>query len=370
MSLTFFLCGDVMLGRGVDQILPHPGNPQLGESSVQDAREYVALAAARHGPVHAPVDFSYPWGDALTEFERVRPDFRIINLETSVTASSSFWPVKEIHYRMHPKNAACLQAANIDCVSLANNHVLDFGYEGLSETLATLNSAAIKIAGAGENSERAAAPALLGTGESRVLVYACAHGSSGASVEWAAAKDKPGINFLPDLSRDTASRIKSEIAAVKKPGDKVVLSIHWGDNWGYEIEEHQRQFAHTLIDEEVIDVLHGHSSHHVKAIEMYQRKPILFGCGDFIDDYEGISGYESYRSDLKLMYFLTVSASDGTLVSLQLVPMQSKRFRLQYAAPRDAQWLCDLLDRNHKKLGTKFELTYEYRIQLVSWNLK
>ncbi len=366
MSPTLLLCGDVMLGRGVDQVLPHPGNPQLRESFVRDAREYVSLAAERNGAVPSPVEFNYVWGNALNEFERVRPDFRIVNLETSITSSNSFWPHKDIHYRMHPANVPALQAAKIDCAVLANNHVLDFGYEGLSETLAALSVSGVKSAGAGQNRERAAAPAVLGAGESRVLVYACAHSSSGASAEWAADKDRPGINFLPDLSRDTVSRIKGDLAASKKPGDKVILSIHWGGNWGYEIDESQRQFAHALIDEAAVDVVHGHSSHHVKAIEIYRRKPILFGCGDFIDDYEGISGYESFRSDLKLMYFLALNATDGTLLSFQLVPMQMKRFRLQYAEPRDAQWLCDLLNRNHQKFGARFELTYEYRIRLVS----
>jgi len=76
----------------------------------------------------------------------------------------------------------------------------------------------------------------------------------------------------------------------------VVASIHWGDNWGYEI-------AHNLIDHAGVDIIHGHSSHHAKGIEVWHGKPVIYGCGDFINDYEGIGGNEKYRSDLSLMYF-------------------------------------------------------------------
>lgn len=356
-----------MLGRGIDQIMPHPSGPQLREPYVQDAREYVALAVAENGPIPGPVDFRYVWGDALAELERVQPDFRVINLETSVTASNNYWPDKDIHYRMHPKNARCLNEARIDCAVLANNHVLDFGYPGLSETLATLDAAGIKTAGAGEDMERASEPAVLGGGrQNRVLVYACAHGSSGVSADWSAEKDKAGINFLSDFSDASFARIKVDIAARKKPGDIAIFSIHWGENWGYEVDERHRQFGHRLIDEAGIDAVHGHSSHHAKGIELYRSKVILYGCGDFIDDYEGISGYETFRTDLRLMYFVRLNPADGTLISLQMTPMQVKRFRLQYAAKEDARWLSEVLTRAGEKFGARIELTSQNVLQLVS----
>ncbi|MCH8930675.1 MAG: CapA family protein [Proteobacteria bacterium] len=130
------MCGDVMTGRGIDQVLPRPSDPRLYESYVKNATEYVALAQTVSGPFPKRVDFSYPWGDALEELERVMPDLRIINLETAITKSDDFWQRKGINYRMHPKNVPCLKAARIDCCSIANNHVLDWGYAGLAETLA------------------------------------------------------------------------------------------------------------------------------------------------------------------------------------------------------------------------------------------
>src|SRR5262249_13208285 len=149
--IGMFLCGDVMTGRGIDQALPHPVNPTLYESFVRDAREYVELAETAHGQISPPVDFSYIWGDALEEFERAGPDVRIINLETAITESEDYWPDKSVLYRMSPRNIGCLTAARISCCSLANNHTLDWGDEGLQETLRTLDLAGIAHAGAGRN---------------------------------------------------------------------------------------------------------------------------------------------------------------------------------------------------------------------------
>ncbi len=83
--VVLFLCGDVMLGRGVDQILPNPGDPELRESYVRDARTYVALAEEANGPIPRPVGWAWPWGAALALLEQRRPDVRVVNLETSVT---------------------------------------------------------------------------------------------------------------------------------------------------------------------------------------------------------------------------------------------------------------------------------------------
>ena len=119
-DVTLFLCGDVMTGRGIDQILPHAGDPRLFESYVRSAHDYVALAERGAGPIPRPVDFAYIWGDALGELARVAPDARVVNLETSVTRSEEAWP-KGINYRMNPANVGCLAAAGIDVCVLANN---------------------------------------------------------------------------------------------------------------------------------------------------------------------------------------------------------------------------------------------------------
>ena len=173
---------------------------------------------------------------------------------------------------------------------------------------------------------------------------------------WAATAHKPGVNLLPSLSEACAQVIADEIHAAKRPGDIVVLSIHWGPNWGYDIPDEQVAFAHRLIDSGAADVIHGHSSHHVKGIEVYRQKLILYGCGDFIDDYEGISGYEEFRDDLVLMYFPVVRAADGTLAGLDMVPLQIRNMRLHHASPADASWLADTLNREGKRFGTRISI--------------
>ena len=354
--ITLFLCGDVMTGRGVDQVLPHPGDPILFEGYMKSARGYVELAEEANGPIPKPVDFSYIWGDALPELERRKPDVRIINLETAVTRSNDV-ENKAVNYRMNPDNIPCITAANIDCCALANNHVLDWGYSGLAETLKTLKDAHIKIAGAGRNIQEAQAPAVMTIPEKgRVLVFSFGSETSGIPWSWAAAADRPGVNMLPDFSAATVRGIHDNIGKARLAGDIVIASIHWGGNWGYQILRGQQEFAHQLIDDADVDIVHGHSSHHVKGIEVYKGKLILYGCGDFLNDYEGISGHEAYRSDLALMYFVRADPSTGKLVSLFMTPMQVKRFRLNHAVENDALWLRDILNREGKKFGTSVEL--------------
>jgi poly-gamma-glutamate synthesis protein (capsule biosynthesis protein) len=351
--VTLFLCGDVMTGRGIDQILPHPAAPHLFEPYMRSALGYVEIAEQATGPIGRAVDLAYVWGDALAELERARPDARIINLETAVTAAEDAWPGKGIHYRMHPANVGCLVAARPDCCVLANNHVLDWGHRGLAETLDTLRGAGLRTAGAGRDAAEAAAPAAIAlSGGGRVLVFAYAMESSGVPPEWAAGAKRAGVNYLDDLSARSVERIAAEVGAAKRHGDVVVASIHWGGNWGYAVPSAQRSFAHALIDAGV-DVVHGHSSHHPRGIEVYRDRLVLYGCGDFLNDYEGISGHEDFRPDLTLMYLPALDAASGRLVQLRLVPMQIRHFRANRVRPDDARWLAEMLTREGHAFGTR-----------------
>ncbi len=365
--IVLFLCGDLMTGRGIDQVLPHPGDPRLYEASVKSATEYVKLARMANGPIPQPVSFSYIWGRALQEFERVAPDVKIINLETSVTTSDDYWQGKAVNYRMHPKNIGCLIAAGIDHCSLANNHVLDWGYRGLTETLETLKKAGINAAGAGQNLKEASKPAFIQVeGKGRVIVFSLGSTTSGIPYNWAASENRPGVSLLENFSESTVERIKEKIQKVKRDRDIVVVSIHWGDNWGYEVPQEQRALAHQLIDRAGVDLIHGHSSHHVKGVEVYKDRLILFGCGDFLNDYEGISGYEAYRPDLSLMYFASVDPSTGKLAALEMTPTQVKRFRVSRVSREDALWLRDTLNREGQRFGTRTRLN-DHNILTLQW---
>ncbi|MGI9403591.1 MAG: CapA family protein [Hyphomicrobium sp.] len=355
-TVTLFLAGDVMTGRGVDQVLPHPCDPQIYEAHATSARDYVKLAEKANGPINKPMPYKDVWGDALAELDRRRPDARIINLETTVTQFAEPEP-KGINYRMSPANAEVISAAGIDCCVLANNHVLDWGRSGLLETLATLSDASVTYAGAGKDDTSAEAPAILTVpGNARLLVFAFACPSAGAPPSWAAGPHKPGVNLITRLSAQTAETVSRRIRSVAKARDLVLASIHWGSNWGYEIPQEQIDFAHRLVELGGVDIVFGHSAHHPKGIEVHRGKPILYGCGDFIDDYEGIRGYEAFRDDLVLMYFPTLRAADGMLESLEMVPLQIRNMRLHRVSRTDAKWLASILNREGMTLQTRVKL--------------
>lgn len=363
--VRLFLCGDVMTGRGVDQVLAHPCSPLLHEGYVHSAMDYVRLAEEANGPIPRHVDPSYIWGAALDELTRMRPDARIINLETSITHSDDYL-AKGINYRMSPENADCLTAAAIDCCALANNHVLDWGPTGLLDTLATLERLQIKRAGAGRNLAEASAPAALGiASKGRVLVFSFASTTSGTPRNWAATQEGPGVNLLPDLSEASAARICEQIARARQPRDVIIVSVHWGANWGHEIPDGQRRFARALIDKANVSVIYGHSSHHAKAIQVYRNRLILYGCGDFLNDYEGISGYEEFRDDLPLMYFADIDPVSGELVALEIVPLQIRQFRLARPSREDSDWVRQTLDRESQKFGAGIVQRSDGRLALT-----
>jgi poly-gamma-glutamate capsule biosynthesis protein CapA/YwtB (metallophosphatase superfamily) len=368
-SITIFLSGDVMTGRGIDQILRHSCDPVLHEPWVSDSRRYVEIAEERNGVISRRVDDRYVWGDALAELERVRLDARIVNLETAVTTGSDWWRGKGIHYRMHPENIGVVTAAGIDCCVLANNHVLDWGYPGLDETLRTLREAGIGTAGAGRTRAEAEAPAAIEVpGKGRVLVFGFGSPSAGVPFEWEATDRRPGVNILPELSEREGRRIGARVAAVKGPGDIAVASIHWGPNWGFGIHPLERKFARFLVEFAGIDVVHGHSSHHVRGIEVWRGRLILYGCGDFLTDYEGIGAYRNFRDDLGLMYFPTLDHGTGKLLSLRMVPTRIRNFQVTHAVGADARWLRETLDHEGRELGTSVRVE-EDGVFTLRWGL-
>jgi poly-gamma-glutamate synthesis protein (capsule biosynthesis protein) len=362
-NLRLFLCGDVMTGRGIDQILPHPSDPRLYESHVKSALTYVELAEQTNGAIPQPVGYEYVWGNSLAELARAAPAARIVNLETAITTSDDA-AAKGINYRMNPRNAELLTTANIDCCVLANNHVLDWGEKGLEETLDVLDAALIPHAGAGRNFQEAAAPAKIAlAGRRRVLIFAFGFESSGIPAAWTAGL-RPGINFVAEASEDAVARIAKQVEMFARDDDLCIASIHWGGNWGYTVPPAQRAFAHDLIDVAGFHVVHGHSSHHAKAIEVYRGRLILYGCGDFITDYEGIGGYQQFRGDLSLMY-LPEFRKTGELSALRMIPFQMRRFQLNRVAPDDAQWLQERLERESASFGTHVVLDPDSTLSLA-----
>jgi poly-gamma-glutamate synthesis protein (capsule biosynthesis protein) len=181
-------------------------------------------------------------------------------------------------------------------------------------------------------------------------VFAFGQSTSGIPPEWAAATNRPGVNYLPDLSPSTTAGACDRIGRARQPGRVLLVSIHWGSNWGYDVPREQIAFAHALV-EAGADVVHGHSSHHVRPLEVHRDRLILYGCGDFLTDYEGIGQRPGFRDDLALMYLPAIDEGSGALASLQLVPMQIRRFRLGRPSAADGLWLRDTLNGISKSFG-------------------
>lgn len=354
--LTLFLAGDTMLGRGIDQILPRPVEPTLHESFITNARDYVRLAEEKNGPVPAPVGFDYVWGDALDVIAAHRATVRLVNLETAITTSDTPWPDKGVHYRMSPQNAAALRVLTPDVVSLANNHVLDWGRPGLEETIRVLRDLRISPVGAGGSAREAAARAIVEPrgAAHRVVVAAACTRDCGVPAGWAARTDRSGVALLPVLDDEHATGLAGRATVGKRPGDIVVVSLHWGDNWGHDIADEQVRFAHRLV-ELGVDVVWGHSSHHPRAVERYERGIILYGCGELIDDYEGIDGFEPFRSDLVLLYFVSLTDDDSP-PALAMTPMRIQNLRLVRATPAEGRFLARDLAEASRAFGSVVEL--------------
>lgn len=338
--LRLFLGGDVMTGRAIDQLFPTHNPDDFGKPDHVPATQYQQWSAALHGAEMLPQRHDYPWGAALGILEAAQPDFRLVNLETAITTADQ-WARKQFNFRMHPANIACLTAAGIDCVSLANNHVLDFGAEGLRETLATLDAAGIQRCGAGDNLNEASRPAVhvLPTGQ-RILVFAWGFKSSHIVFpDWAAGSDTPGIQYVEHINEATAKAMRESIAQYRQPGDVVIASLHWGANWVKAITPEYRKLARYLIDAAGVDLIHGHSSHHVLPAETYQGKLILYGCGDLINDSEGRPEYRARRGYLGALYFVDLDPDTHRLRGLRVQPVQRRRFRLEMPAREDASWV-------------------------------
>jgi poly-gamma-glutamate capsule biosynthesis protein CapA/YwtB (metallophosphatase superfamily) len=203
-------------------------------------------------------------------------------------------------------------------------------------------------------------------GCSRVVVLAAGAASSGIPAEWAAGEATAGVAFLADLSEATIGQIAEYVGEWSRPGDVVVLSVHWGPNWGYRILPEHRRFARALIERAGVDVVHGHSSHHPLGLEVHCERLILYGCGDLITDYEGIHGHEQYRGELGVLYLPTFNTRTGAVERIELIPTKMERFRLTRPPDEDVRWLAATLDRESSPLGTRVATTDDATL-LVDW---
>ena len=276
--MEYAFIGDVMLGRVVNQRL----RKRKGESV---------------------------WGDLLTILSKA--DFRMCNLECAISDDGEPWSQtpKEFHFRSDPKNVQVLRAAGMNVVSLANNHSLDYGYTSLDDTIRILDKAQIEHAGAGLSLEEARRPAFLSVGKTKIGIVAFTDNEP----EWEAGEKTSGIFYAPTELEDHRAKKLLEVVKKTKPAvDTLIVSAHWGGNWGYPPPEEHTLFAHAVIDAGA-DIVFGHSCHVFRGVEIYRGRPILYSAGDFIDDY-AVDSVE--RNDESFVIMVDKEGKDFTHIML------------------------------------------------------
>lgn len=410
-TFTLSFVGDVMLGRLIDQFFPeHVHSDEDRHNADHFMKMYPSILGNGN---YTP---SSPWGTTLPLLRA--SDLFLINLETSVTTTPEPWPNKVFNYRMHPSNLApILHAAHVDYAGLANNHTLDFGKDGLIETAWTLRDAGIAFTGAGESPDQAFKPAVLylprqtqeihsrrvdgaktiptkeqttTAKESGYLVHV--YSAADHPQDWASI---PSFHIL-DYSPATRTRLRTLLLSnglrtdhppksdseeesdvyhhcahhhhnpaptpESRPALKI-FSVHWGPNYRWHPADRIRSLAHFLIDECEVDIVHGHSSHHVQGVEVYRGRVIVYGCGDFVDDY---ALDREFRNDLGAVWRVVVKekekeegGEDGrggiVLDRLEIFPTRVEKFRamLLDAGDGDHGWVRERIGELSLELGTK-----------------
>lgn len=328
-ALHLAITGDLMLGRGVDELVRGVGG------SARTAEE-----------VEPGVALYYPWGDVCDLLRAA--DLTLGNLECCIgERGMPRDPVaKPFHFRAGPWAAPSLAAAGFDFVSLANNHILDYGEEALEETLSYLSHNGVAHAGAGRDLAEASQPALFETRGWRVAVLAAADHPP----ETAASATQPGTRLIRAAVGDPrGEELIQDVARLRRSGyHLIVVSLHWGPNMNRVPLPGFPEFARALIDAGA-GLVHGHSAHLFQGVELYRGAPILYDTGDFVDDY--VVDPEE-RNDLQFLFQLEYQPTGE--VGVALVPIRIERCRAQLAGFGERAWLFERMRRLSAELGSEW----------------
>jgi hypothetical protein len=266
------LAGDTMLGRGV-------------------------AARLFHHPYHEL--FAPELVDVIRE-----ADLFLLNLECCISARGEPWPGRVFHFRAPPWAAQILAQLGVDCVTLANNHALDFGPDALLDTLAHLDAAGIRVVGAGTDLERARAPVVI---DGLTIVAFTDH-----PAEYAASPNRPGVAFGPPDSLPQA--------------DPLLVMPHWGPNMTTEPPRYVRRAARELI-EAGATLIAGHSAHVFHGV----APSAIYDLGDFVDDY---AVDPKLRNDLGLLFLVDLAGD-----RLEAIPLKLEFAHTRLATDEDATWI-------------------------------
>jgi poly-gamma-glutamate synthesis protein (capsule biosynthesis protein) len=307
MAITIALGGDTMLGRGVGHEITATGPYGLFDDRVRQA-----FAGA---------------------------DLRVLNLECCVSRRGSpcTAPGRPFHFRAPPEAVSVLTDLGIDCVTLANNHTLDFGRVALNDTLRHLSRAGIRTVGAGRDMREARAPVVLRAKDTSVAVI----GVTDHPADYAATEDTPGANYAP-LAEGVPMWLTDTIHEAAERNDVVLVTPHWGPNMTTEPLDHVRKAAETFI-ESGATLVAGHSAHVFHGV----NGRVIYDLGDLIDDY---ARDETLRNDLGLLWLITI---DERTVHVTALPLALDYARTRQANGAEQTWIYDRLTKACEEFATE-----------------
>jgi poly-gamma-glutamate capsule biosynthesis protein CapA/YwtB (metallophosphatase superfamily) len=310
MTVTVALAGDTMLGRGVARTLATTPPQALVALEVRDALG--------------------------------RADLVVLNLECCISERGRRWdaPGKPFFFRAPPRAVELLVLLGVDCVTLANNHALDYGFDALADTLDHLTTAGIAAVGAGADLEQARRPAMLVAGGLRVAVV----GVTDHPADFAAGPGRPGVAFA-DFGRQVPDWLLEDIREADAEADAVLVTPHWGPNMTPAPVRHVRRAATELV-EAGATLVAGHSAHVPHGV----AGPVLYDLGDFLDDYRVDP---RLRNDLGLLFLVTLDGRGP--VRLDALPLKLEFCHTRLAAGEDAAWMRRRFRTACADLGTELE---------------
>lgn len=290
----------------------------------------------------------YPLGEISTLFHAA--DLRIINLECAITSNQDYWSGNEkaFYFGAPPQAADILSKLKIDCVNLANNHILDFDVAGLSDTLNYLATHKIHYVGAGNNLSQALTPAIFSCqGIQFGMVGFCDH-----QADFAASPNSPGTAFI-DL-RDESSALKqfqTSLEQMQKNGvEWPILSLHWGPNMVDRPSNAFVRIAHQAIDMGY-KMIFGHSAHVFHGIEIYRGCPIIYAAGDLVDDY---AVDDHFKNDHQLLFELELEEKKVKRIFLYPIFIAYCKTRLAYGD--EFNFIADRAIRLCAEMGTQVRI--------------
>ncbi|WP_406405967.1 CapA family protein [Streptomyces sp. NBC_01643] len=313
MALTVALAGDTMLGRSVaDELRRSPTPGTLVSAGV---REVIAEA-----------------------------DLFVLNLECCVSDRGHRWPdpQKAFFFRAPSAAAKVLAELGVNCVTLANNHALDYGFDAMADTRTLLAGAGVHAVGAGATVRAAREFAVLEAGGVRLAVV----GATDHPQEYAAGADSPGVAWA-DLHAGVPDWLTESVGRAAAAADVVLVTPHWGPNMTSRPPRHVSAAAPELLAAGATLVA-GHSAHVFHGI----ADRILYDLGDFVDDY---AVDQVLRNDLGLLFLVTLDGPDAAHLvpaRVEAMPLALDYCHTRLARGEDREWIRERLTSACAEFGT------------------